>query len=339
MDIFFEENYGRLYEEIEDGECEVFVFNHSLGTVRHLFIKREVPVQIGGETYFDIVTPYGYGGPVIMSGEDADKTELIQEFKIAFQKYCLEEKIISEFVRFHPVLGNAKDFTACYEVIFARKTVGTNLRDYDDPIQSEFSKSTRKNIRHVMRNGVDYQVTVNPKSLELFKEIYHINMKRIGADTYYYFDEDYFSKCLQYFGDQIVLVEALYEGQVIGAELHFFYNNIIHTHLSGTLSEFHHLSPVYVMTYGIAVWGKEHGAHLIHAGGGTSNRPDDSLYLFKKKFGQNTEFDFYIGRKVWNQEVYDKVCGVAGTICETEFFPAYRSRETEAFNEIQNVQG
>ena len=337
MDIFFEENYGKLYEEIENGKCEVFTFNHPLGTIKHLFIKREVPIRISGELYYDIVTPYGYGGPVIMCSEDAKKDKLVQAFKKAFQQYCLEQKIISEFVRFHPVLNNAKDFTDCYEVIFTRKTVGTNLRDYEDPVQSEFSKSTRKNIRHAMRNGVDYRVTVNPENLDLFKEIYHINMKRIGADTYYYFDEAYFSKCLEFFGEKIVLVEALYEDRVIGAELHFFYNNIIHTHLSGTLSEFHHLSPVYVMTYGIAAWGKENGADLVHAGGGTSNKLDDTLYLFKKKFGQNTEFEFYVGRKVWNQAVYDKVCTAAGTIYETEFFPVYRAKETETFTEIQNV--
>ncbi|WKA57728.1 GNAT family N-acetyltransferase [Planococcus shenhongbingii] len=339
MDIFFEENYGKLYEEIENGKCEVYTFNHPLGIVKHLFIKREVPIQIGSETYYDIVTPYGYGGPVIIEGEDANKAELVQEFKKAFQQYCSEQNIISEFVRFHPVLNNAKDFTDCYEVTFTRKTVGTNLGDHDDPVQAEFSKSTRKNIRHAMRIGVDYRITVNPENLDLFKDIYQDNMKRIGADMYYYFDESYFAKCLKFFGEKIILVEALYEEKVIGAELHFFYNNIIHTHLSGTLADFHHLSPVYVMTYGIAVWGKENGAELIHAGGGTTNSPDDTLYLFKKKFGKNTEFDFYVGRKVWNECIYDELCAAARVEKEVEFFPAYRSKKAEQVSEIQNVQG
>ncbi|PSL36336.1 acetyltransferase (GNAT) family protein [Planomicrobium soli] len=325
IDIFFEEKYGKLYEKLENGTCEVFEFSHPLGTVRHLFIKRKIPFAVHGETYYDIVTPYGYGGPLITGCETGSKPQLIEEFHKAFGEYCQEHRIVGEFIRFHPLLKNAEDFKSFYDVRYMRNTVGTNLKDYDDPVQSEFSKSTRKSIRKALREGVEFRVTRNPDNLHKFKELYHANMERIGANSYYYFDDSYFSRCLEYFGEHIVLVEAVYENQTIGAELHFHYNDLIHTHLSGTLAEFHHLSPVYVMTYAIAEWGKQNGAALVHAGGGTTNNPDDSLYLFKKKFGQNTEFEFYIGRKVWNEAIYSELCKKAGVEKDEEFFPAYRS--------------
>lgn len=325
MDIFFEEQYGKLYEKLENGTCEVFEFKHPLGTVRNLFIKRQVSHSIGSEDYFDIVTPYGYGGPIISGCELENKAELIKAYQNAFQRYCTEQRIVGEFIRFHPILGNAYDFKPYYDVVYMRNTVGTNLKDFNDPVQAEFSKSTRKSIRKALREGIEYRVTVNPESLDKFKELYLLTMERIGADSYYYFDDSYFSNCLESFGDKIILVEALYEGQVIGAEMHFLYNNMIHTHLSGTLPDFNHLSPVYVMTYAIAEWGKANGAELIHAGGGKTNAPDDSLYLFKKKFGQNTEFEFYIGRKVWNEAVYAKLCAAANVSPDEEFFPAYRA--------------
>jgi serine/alanine adding enzyme len=324
-DIFFEQDYGRIYEKIENGVCETFEFKHSLGTVKHLFIKREVPVQMLSRKYFDITTPYGYGGPLITDCPSGNKNELVHEFEKAFQQYCAEQRIVAEFIRFHPILGNAQDFKNYCDVKFLRFTVGTNLKAYDDPVQAEFSKSTRKAIRKALREGVEYRVTVNPKNLDNFIKLYLATMERIQADSYYYFDIDYFSRCLESFGENIALVEALYEGQVIGAEMHFFYNNFIHTHLSGTLSEFHHLSPVYVMTYAIAEWGKKNGFDLIHAGGGTTNDPEDSLYLFKKKFGQKTEFEFHVGRKIWNEDAYSELCRAAGVGAEEEFFPAYRS--------------
>ncbi|TWT01917.1 GNAT family N-acetyltransferase [Planomicrobium sp. CPCC 101079] len=325
MDIFFEEEYGKLYENLENGKCEIFNFSHPLGTVKHLFIKRKIPQTVQGENYFDIITPYGYGGPLITSCKTENKTQLIEEFHKAFYQYCQEHRIVSEFIRFHPILKNAEDFESCYKVKFMRNTVGTNLKDYEDPVQSEFSKSTRKSIRKALREGLECRITRKPDNLDTFKELYYATMKRIGADSFYYFDDSYFSRCLEFFGEHIVLVEAVYEEQVIGAELHFYYNNLIHTHLSGTLEDFHHLSPVYVMTFAIAEWGKKNGADLVHAGGGTTNNPDDSLYLFKKKFGQNTEFKFHIGQKVWNEAVYSELCEMAGAGTDEEFFPAYRS--------------
>ena len=61
MDIYFEENYGKLYEKMEGGKQEIFTFSCEYGKVRHQFIKR----TINGE-WFDLITPYGYGGPVIV---------------------------------------------------------------------------------------------------------------------------------------------------------------------------------------------------------------------------------------------------------------------------------
>lgn len=326
MDIFFEPGYGKLYEKIEGGVCEAYEFSHPLGSVMHLFIKRQVPILIDGQKYYDIVTPYGYGGPVITCSRENDKAELVQAFKEAFQQFCDAHNIVGEFVRFHPVFGNASDFKDCYDVEFMRKTVGTNLKDYADPVQEEFSKSTRKAIRHALRLGIEYRITVNPENLDKFAELYHINMERVHADMFYYFDKAYFDRILHYFGEHVVLVEAIFEGEVIGAEMHFVYNKMIHTHLSGTLEGFHHLSPVYVMTYAIAIWGKEQGMELIHAGGGITNDPEDTLLLFKKKFGKNTEFDFHVGRKIWNNRVYAELLTASGASKDEEFFPAYRAK-------------
>ncbi|ETP67577.1 hypothetical protein G159_16890 [Planococcus glaciei CHR43] len=324
-DLYFHENYGRLYEEMENGSCEVFEFNHQLGLIKHMFIKREIPIVVGGKTYYDIVTPYGYGGPLIVSCVPGSQKELADKFLHAFSEYCAQNDIISEFIRFHPVLSNAEDFMDCYEISYIRNTVGTQLKEYEDPVQKEFSKSTRKNIRKALEAGVQYRYTVNPPDVTEFKAIYHRTMERNNADSYYYFDDAYFDKLLQFFGETILMVEVLYDGQVIGIGLNYVYGDNIHTHLSGTLEEFHHLSPAYILQYALALWGKEHGYELIHDGGGRTNSLDDKLYMFKKQFGKNTTFKFYVGQKIWNSHVYDELCKLVGIEQETEYFPAYRS--------------
>ena len=331
-DIYFEENYGRLYEEIENGIHEVFKFHHDLGTVRHLFIKRPIPKEIDGKIYYDLISPYGYGGPLILNCQQGSENELAARFKSSFQQYCMDNNVVSEFIRFHPVVENAEHFKECYDVVHIRNTVGTNLEGYDDPVASEFSKSARKNIRQALRAGVEFRVTVNPNNVKDFKEIYYSTMKRNHADSYYYFDDGYFNKLIQYFHKHILLVEVIYEGRVIGMGLNFIYGDLIHTHLSGTLENFHHLSPAYILQYALAIWGKENGIRLIHEGGGRSNSLDDSLYLFKKQFGKNTDFKFQIGRKIWNEEIYQTLCKAAGVEESAEFFPAYRTKLLKEYN-------
>ncbi|WP_035187460.1 peptidoglycan bridge formation glycyltransferase FemA/FemB family protein [Alteribacter aurantiacus] len=324
IDIYFEPNYGKLYEKIENGVCDVFRHVSPHGTIHHMFIKRVIPIYINNQTYYDLVSPYGYGGPVIINCDRDHKSELIEDFNINFQKYCEENNIVSEFARFHPIVGNAGDFQSIYRVENIRKTVGTNLHDFEDPITKEFSKSTRKTIRKILNSGVTYRIIESPNNINKFKEIYYSTMDRNDASDYYYFDDNYFDNCLKYFRNHIILVEVLFEDTVIASGFYFVYGEVVHAHLSGTLKGYLHFSPAYIIKHATGEWAIEHGIKLIHYGGGTSNSLDDPLYQFKKKFGKNTEFDFQIGKKVWNTDVYKQLCYKKEIDSDVNFFPAYR---------------
>lgn len=324
-DIYFETAYGQLYEKIENGKCEVFCYKGKEGEVRHLYIKKEIPFRLAGETYYDLVTPYGYGGPLIIEVGEAGKAHLVEAFQQAFQQYCLEQHIICEFIRFHPVLMNAEDFCGCYELTLQRYTTGTNLKDYKNPIQAEYSKSKQKSIQKALNAGVKYRLIQNPESLENFKEIYERTMNRKEAEAVYYFDDAYFNQLLRDLGDHVLIVEVVYEGQIIGMSLNFVYGKMMHIHLSGMLFEYRHLSPAFVMRYALALWGKENGIDLIHEGGGKGKSLDDPLYLLKKQFGKNTDFNYYVSRKIWDPQIYKMLCDAQGVEESSLIFPAYRN--------------
>lgn len=323
-DIYFEKEYGRLYEKIEKGECKEFIFRHELGTVQHLFIKREIPLELEGQVFYDLVTPYGYGGPRIVSSKDEDRADLVAAFQQAFGEYCRENGIVSESVRFHPIIKNHLDFSSCYELSFKRKTIQTRLAGIDDPILTEYSASCRRDIRHGLKAGVKYRVIDHPEDLKDFKELYTSTMQRNGADAIYYFDEEYFQNCIDWLGDHLVLVEVKYEDSIIGMSLNFVCGDSIHVHLTGTRQEFHQLAPAYILQYALVLWGKEQGKKLIHHGGGRTGDANDKLYLFKKKFGRNEELDYFVGHKIWNAAVYEKLCQTAGVPLDAGQFPAYR---------------
>lgn len=86
-DIYFSEKYGRLYEKIEKGKLAVFECKTDRGSVRNMFIKREIPIKINSRTYYDLITPYGYGGPIIESC-GSDKEGLVMAYYQAFKAYC-----------------------------------------------------------------------------------------------------------------------------------------------------------------------------------------------------------------------------------------------------------
>jgi len=323
-DIYFEPEYARLYETADSRAVE-YRFSCEYGEITDLFLKRSIPILLpDGTQYYDIITPYGYGGPVIHHATDQEK--LISAFLDDFQHYTAREHIVAEFVRFHPIIGNGAVFRDAYHAVFDRKTVGTNLR-YDDVIGTEFSKHKRKEIRRILRNpDLRYEIEENPRSLDDFVEIYYSTMDRDGAGEYYYFPPAYFQQMLERFPGHITTGKVFLGDRLIAMGVYFRYGKYLHAHLSGTLSEYLEYSPAYILKYALALYGHEKGYAYIHYGGGSSPDPDNGLYRFKREFGKNTEFDFYLAKKVWNEQIYQQLCDAKGVTGKSGFFPAYREQ-------------
>lgn len=322
MDIYFTKEWGIVNQHIENGEAKLFELKTKNGSIKNMVILREIPELINERKYYDIITPYGYGGPYIEEYIEGKKEDLVKEYEEQFSKYCTENNIVSEFIRFHPIIENAKDFEKIYDVEYMRHTVGTNLK-VENPVEEEFSKSCKKYINRAIKKGVTYEIIESPDSLNEFIEVYLSTMDRKHAKEFYYFSKEYFEKCIKLFSKNIVLVKVNFNGEIIAAGFYLKYGTILHAHLSGTKSEFLELSPAYIIKYAMTIWGKENGYTLIHHGGGTSNSIEDSLYQFKLKFTKDTIFDFYIGKKIWNKEIYEKLVERKGKE-NKDFFPAYR---------------
>lgn len=322
-DIYFEPEYAKLYET-DDSKAVEFRFECAYGVITNLFLKRKINISLpDGVQYYDAVTPYGYGGPVIHSA--TDKEQLIAAYMERFRAYAIKENIIAEFVRFHPLIDNGVDFKEAYKAIYDRKTVGTNLT-YEDVIGTEFSKHKRKDIRKTLKNpDIRYEVDENPSTLEDFVEIYYSTMDRDGAGDYYYFKPEYFQKMLDKLKGHITTGKVFLGEKLIAMGVYFRYGQFLHAHLSGTLSEYLEYSPANILKYALAIYGHENGYRVIHYGGGSSRSEDNGLYQFKREFGKNTVFDFYIAKKVWNDDVYQRICEAAGVDVKADFFPAYRS--------------
>ena len=321
-DIYFEPEYAKLYET-EDSRAVEYRFECEHGLITNLFLKRTIVFpQLEGIQYYDIVTPYGYGGPVIHWATDKEK--LINAYMEDFRRFSKQERIVSEFIRFHPIIANGVDFKEAYNTIYDRKTVGTNLT-FDDVIGTEFSKHKRKDIRRILKDPqIRFEVDEHPGDLADFLPVYYSTMDRDGADGYYYFDKAYFDRMLAAFPEHITTGKVFHGEKLIAMGVYFRYGKYLHAHLSGTLSEYLDYSPAYILKYALALYGHEKGYEVIHYGGGSSSSPENSLYRFKREFGRNTQFDFYIAKKIWDENAYRMICKAVNADMNSSFFPAYR---------------
>ncbi len=95
MDIYFQYEYGLVNEYIEKGKAVIYEYKTDEGIIRNMFIKREIPELIDGTRYYDIVSPYGYGGPVVLQYTGKDRDSFVKAYINDFEEYCVKEKIIS----------------------------------------------------------------------------------------------------------------------------------------------------------------------------------------------------------------------------------------------------
>lgn len=325
-DIYFLPEYGRLFEDVEQGDFHEFNYRCQYGAVVYQFIKR--PISLSEGRLFDLITPYGYGGPLVMECEEGSRTQLVEAFVKRFREYCMDENVISEFIRFHPILNNQKDFASIYNVSFVRKTLATNLQDYGDPLEGEFTGTCRKTIRRARRAGLKVELDFSCDTVSDFCRIYESTMDRNRAASFYYFKPEFFVNTIQALKEHVFIANAIYDGEIVAAGLYMHYGDYMHAHFSGTLDGFLKWSPANLLKAEVATWGHSNGKRFFHHGGGTTNSEEDGLYQFKKRFSRNTSFRFCIGRNIWDKQMYTELCTRAEGVrplVRQDFFPLYRA--------------
>lgn len=251
--------------------------------------------EIGFEGYRDLQTPYGYGGPLIR-GDAAFKEKAVEEYIT----WCYENKILVEFVRFHPLVKNEQDYYG--DLINNRETVAIDLKVED--IFRSFSTRVKTAIRLADKKSVQVIVSKEAKYIAAFYEIYTNLMKEKQTTNEYFFSKNYIKDLLDH--KEIYLFNAVTEeGEMLGASIFLLCDKIADYHLSATTEIGRTLNVSHLLLYKFAQFAKERGVELFYLGGGTNSDPANSLLFFKKGFSKET-YPFFIGYTIFNQSKYDE---------------------------------
>ena len=320
-DVYWLSGYAKAFQIHGDGEPLLFVYDDSSTRGINVVMKRDVAkdVRFAGKIpegqYFDFVTPYGYGGWIIEGG----KTEkLFGEY----QKWLEKNGIISEFVRFHPMVSNHEAACLFYEVIQLGEVVHMDLSSPEDIWNNIISKN-RNMIRKAIKNDIKIYNGRFPDIYEKFRTIYNGTMDKDDAEEYYYFAPEFYTSVLEDLPQNAQVFWAEKDGQVIAASIILATNGRMNYHLSGSLREFSSLAPTNLILYQAALWGCANGYKTFYLGGGVGSG-EDSLFKFKRAFYKGYLNHFFIGKKIYSQEKYDELLSLRAEIENLGYFPKYR---------------
>lgn len=280
-----------LYYMDGDDRAVNVVFKRDVSKDQHFVGKLEI------DTYFDLITSYGYVG---FLGE------------------------ISDYYQYY----SRKTETRTYNVV-------RNLESSMDEIWMDFKQKVRKNVKRANTYGLEIIIDEFGTYMDDFLRIYYGTKERSDAENQFYFKKPFFKELMLM--ENAVMFHVRYEEKIISTELVIYRAENYYFYLGGTDSEYFYTRANDFLQYEITKWAKEKGQKNFVLGGGYGlddgifkykmNLAPHGIRNFYIR-GRNT-FDEYVYRELLsirskgNKDMEDK-------LIHTDFFPAYRGNKKKS---------
>jgi len=321
-DVFYLSGYSKAFmrESPKNGTPILLLYEDGDERAINVVLRRDVALdekltsKIDKGKYFDLITPYGYGG---FWGNVSDWNKL----NYIYREYCLGKHYICEFVRFELFTNYHEHYDG--EVETRTHNVVRSLEMPLDEMWMDFKQKVRKNVKKANTYNLSIIIESTNDHIEDFLRIYYSTMNRTNAQSEYYFSEQFYED-LSDLQDNIMFFYVVYKDKIISTELVIYGSENIYSYLGGTEQEYFNVRPNDYLKYEIIKWGKKKGLKNFVLGGGYGS--DDGIFQYKLSLAPHGEYNFYIGRKIFDKESYDKLVSLrAGDKLNENYFPLYRS--------------
>ena len=320
-DVYYLSGYVKSFHIHGDGTPYLLYYEENGLRAMYVYMRRTTVI----EGVYDSITPYGYGG-VLFEGDTSEANQ--QAFWKAYLDKMAEEHIVDNFVRYHPVLKNAVLMKSISNVIDLGKTIAMDLSS-PELIWENIHSKNRNMIRKAEKNDIVIEHGQGMDLFDKFIKIYNATMDKDNAEEYYYFKRPFYESIHNDLRNNYEIFYARLEDKIIAMSIIIFANGRMNYHLSGSDFEYRNLAPSNLLLYKAALWGCEQGFKTFHLGGGVGSG-EDNLYKFKAAFNKISNYQFSIGKQVFDQEKYDELVRIRResdpNFDETShYFPLYRS--------------
>ena len=324
-DLHYRPEYCGLFADV--GEAHLFIYREGTDSVLYPFLLRKVNLIPGlagnlSRDLYDITSPYGYGGPLASPGAGE---QVLKNFCHCFARYCQKNGIITEFIRFHPVLGNHRLLEKHLAVEKVSSAVVVDLKNSAAEIWAGYERNNRKNINKAYREGLKVVLESSPHRFADFLSIYHHTLSRNQASGFYYFSGDFYDSVHRDLKGNYIYAHTLAGGRVISTELLLYNGTYVHSFLGGTLEAFFDLRPNNILKHEVIQWAKARGISFFLLGGGY--REGDGIFRYKRSFASGGVLEYHVGKKIHDHAAVSclKEIIADGRQRESkEYFPPYR---------------
>ena len=298
-DIYYTSQYFLAALKLDPGEALLFYYKDEDGEVAYPFIKRQVSDE--AIPYFDVTTPFGYGGPILKAIKN--QANLAANFRKAFVEYCRNEKIIAEYIRFHPLKENAKFFKDHLKISPLYETFTIKLKD-----SLTYRKKTQASPEEVEKGSelVVKKLGTVRHMFEFLVLYYSAARRREEADSYYFFTNDYFETLISSMGPNLHLFGAYHENKLVSACYVLAMGDTIYYHLEGSLAEVDSENTMQALLLKVAEWGEENYYAYFHLGGDFLGETNKERQL-KRGIANCEPATFSIGQQIHNHQIYNNL--------------------------------
>lgn len=299
-DVYFHPAYLFAFEAEGRGQAACAVVEEGARLWLYPFMRH--PLEGGAA---DIESPYGYGGPVVSgAGEDSAFLERAAGLWTAF---CAESGIVSEFVRFHPLLDNRRWACPGMRVLAERKTIPIPLEQYPTRVWSDpYYRRHRNMIRKAEREDCRFEVLPAGENLDWFVPLYAATQDRLNAKADTRLGERYFASLARGLGERSWLGVVRRAAAVAAAVFVMESDAFAHSHLMGSDPEKSRGGAANLVYHGIALEAANRGRRTLHMGGGLGASGEDPLYKFKTGLGPDRA-QFWLGTRCHDAQAYARL--------------------------------
>ena len=320
-EVFYLAEYSKAFmrEDPKNGIPVLLYYENGEERAINVVFRRDIALdekfhgKVESARYYDLISPYGYGG---FWGNITDWDELNR----AYTAYCQEHLYICEFVRFELF----SDYSHHYDGKVETRTHNV-VRSLDISIEEmwmEFKSKVRRNVKKAETYQLEMIMEPNDAHLDDFLRIYYSTMDRTSAVKEYYFSKNFFETLCE-MPDNVMFFYALFEGKIVSAEVVLYGAKNGYFYLGGTDADYYYVRPNDFLKYEVIKWAKEKGLKNYVLGGGYGF--DDGIFQYKYALAPHGVTDFYIGHKIFAEDIYRDLVHLRTDPLNENYFPLYRS--------------
>ena len=302
-----------------------------------LIIRAIPPDLAGDEQWFDASCPRGYPGPIAGPQAPVQDDVFVARAIGALGDVLREWRIVSAFVRCHPLLSPSLDLLRGGGAIVEHgESVSIDLANTPAEAWGAIRENHRRAIVHARMNGYAMRVDESWARLDDFLVIHALAMDAHGAAAHWRIRRDYVMDLRTAVTPQLHLCVVEKDGELAAAALITEVDGIAEYHLAATAADHVWASPTKLLIEEVGRWARDRGNRVFHLAG--SLRHDDGLVHFKRGFSP-WRHPVASWRLVADPGAYERLVDrrqeqagpTAGRVgAGPDFFPEYRRPNSQA---------